>query len=325
MTRRGDAREVADWSARGELRRRMPFLAKVVLRRAALLATAVLSAQLAGQALGPDPEFLQDERPEAWAMKRFAALTQPEGFGPKEDLAPGKWILKGELSEVPFLSLDERRIGFEGNKVEDLNKAELVARVSGQVGLPLGLSLELAYIPPVEVFDVEAEILSAALSRAIADWGPWRLDGSVSYTYGEATAAFTCSHDLVEAGHDPFNCVPPSQDRNLWRSAAAELTASGPTILGGLWPFASASYQYVDADFQVDALLFDGTFREQRTLKSEDYIWVFGVGAQWQLNDAWRATLAFRWSPLELEAGSGETSVQQRSVNQFRSQLSYRF
>ena len=91
---------------------------------AALLVLAASVEGLTAQFQFDDTEILASTRPEAWAMKYFTSLTLLTGYGPIASREEG-WIDLGlEVVEFPFLSEEERKVGFNGEKVEDLNNAE---------------------------------------------------------------------------------------------------------------------------------------------------------------------------------------------------------
>src|SRR5262245_57879796 len=86
-------------------------------------------------ALAPDDvqvidetEHLDFDRPQAWAMKYFSTVTLFTPLGAPVVREPGSIDLALEVTQVPHLSPDERRVGFDGAKEEDLNRLPVVAR-----------------------------------------------------------------------------------------------------------------------------------------------------------------------------------------------------
>ncbi len=126
-----------------------------VLSAALLLLTASFEG-LTAQPRFDDPEFLAPTRPEAWAMKYFTSLTLLTGYGPIAPREKG-WIDLGlEFVEFPFLNEEERRVEFDGAKVENLNNAPLSIRPIVSLYLAEKISLSATYTPPVELWDVKA-------------------------------------------------------------------------------------------------------------------------------------------------------------------------
>src|SRR3972149_991682 len=116
----------------------------------ALVAT-LLSDRARAQPLIEATEELEFDAPESWAMKYFASLALLTGMGGPEAIGAGKIDLGFEGGFVPQLSEEQRRVGFGGVKVEDLNRTRFFGRVRGRIGLSESASLELAYLPPIEV------------------------------------------------------------------------------------------------------------------------------------------------------------------------------
>ena len=115
----------------------LPRAACAAAAAIALLAS-LAAAPASGQPVLRDDEELAFDRPEAWAMKWFAAVTLPNGLGGPDDLAAGEVELGFDAGWVPSLSEEERRVGFRGTKVEDINRTDFVGRPTVKVGLPAG-------------------------------------------------------------------------------------------------------------------------------------------------------------------------------------------
>ena len=203
-----------------------------------------------------DTEKLDFDRPESWAMKYYASLTLLTGMGVPRERKAGEIELAFEGGSVPQLSLDERRVGFNGSKVEDVNKTRVFGRLRGIVGVGHGLALELAYTPPIPVGGAKPNILALALGR------PFALSflqvGVRGYgQVGTITADVTCSASEVAAGSDvsrnPFECVRPSQDESRQKIAGLELVA-GYDGASRVKPYVGAGLNYMDLDFHLNAL-----------------------------------------------------------------------
>src|SRR3990172_12962081 len=90
-------------------------------------------------------EELEFDAPESWAMKYYASLALLTGMGVPEAMGAGKIDIGFEGGFVPQLSEEQRRVGFGGVKVEDLNRTPFFGRIRGTIGLSESTSLELAY------------------------------------------------------------------------------------------------------------------------------------------------------------------------------------
>ena len=81
-----------------------------------------LASTASTQPLVEATEEIDFDAPESWAMKYFASLALFTGMGVPEAMGPGKISIGFEGGIVPQLSEEQRRVGFDGAKVEDLNK-----------------------------------------------------------------------------------------------------------------------------------------------------------------------------------------------------------
>jgi opacity protein-like surface antigen len=207
-----------------------------------------------------DTERLDFNRPESWAMKYYASLTLPTGVGFPRERRAGEVELAFEGGSVPQLSTEDRRVGFDGTKVEDVNKTRVFGRLRGIVGLGGGFALDLAYTPPIRVGGARPDILALALGRPLA-LSSFRLGLRGYGQIGKVTADITCSAGEVAAGSDPsrnpFECVRPSQDESRQKVAGLELVA-GYDGASRVKPYVGAGLNYMDLDFHVNAVYSRG-------------------------------------------------------------------
>ena len=110
-------------------------------------------------------EEMDFDRPESWALKYFANVSMLGGFGTPRPSAPGAVDLEFELGWIPSLSEEQRRVGFVGNKVEDLNRNDLFARLRVRFGLPRDFSILVGLTPPVERNGVTPTLIVLAVER----------------------------------------------------------------------------------------------------------------------------------------------------------------
>src|SRR4029077_19162194 len=99
------------------------------------------SALQAAQRIDPD-------RPEAWAMNYFTSVSLLAGLGPPSRKKFGSIHLGVELGWIPMLSKSQSKVGFNGVKEEDLNKAPIFGRPRLTLGLPWDFAAVLSYVPP---------------------------------------------------------------------------------------------------------------------------------------------------------------------------------
>ena len=267
-----------------------------------LLALA-LPTTAAAQVLIEGTERLDDDRPEAWAVNRATAASVMSAFGDATP-ASGEWRLAAEFAEIPWLDADERRVGFNGNKQEDLNKSPAFGRLRVLVGLPREFAAEVAWTPPLHHRGAEAKDLwAAALSKR------WVLPDDVALTvrafgqHGRIDGDITCPARL--AGIDsfeenPYGCRAPSDDRVSLNHHGLEATFAG----GDAWRWhVGAGVIRNEAQVQVDALVYDA--RDRTRLAVRDTLPFFTLGLRRALGARWSIAAELLHMPMERRVGPG--------------------
>lgn len=216
-----------------------------------LLCASIGSAQI----IIDDTEVLAKDRPEAWAMKLIGSelqMTVP---------VPGylkAWSLEAgaEAGWIPSLNSEQRLIGFDGTKEEDVNRTPVYFRPRLSVGFPWQVSVGLGYIPPIRIGGIRPNHLTWSVGRPIASGSGWRLGGRLHGQVGELRGDVTCDEGTVAAGEDltrnPFGCEEPSHDRVRTRSVSIELGSAFP-VNRHLEPYVAAGLNYFTNEFRIDA------------------------------------------------------------------------
>jgi hypothetical protein len=269
---------------------------------------------------------LDFDRPEAWAMKYYASLTLLTGFGAPRALDPGSIDLVLEGGWVPSLSEAERTVGFNGSKTEDLNRTSVFVRPAMVIGLPKKISLTLTWVPPIEAFGVEPNLLAVAIGRPVHQAKIWRLGLRGYAQYGTLEADFTCPEDVVAAGDNPelnpFNCVEPSNDEHQISALGLEVSWAREPRGSARWePHVGLSANYLDLEFQVDAR-HSGIV--DRTLLITDGVTVaITAGVTYHAGERWKLVGEAFYSPLEV-VRPPSTSTQDDGLFNLRALVSYR-
>ena len=264
-----------------------------------LLVAIAVSGPVSAQVID-DVEVLDWDRPEAWAMKYFNSVSILTGLGPPTAREPWTFSVGLELDTIPRLSEDQRRIGFGGAKVEDINRLPAIFRPRVTVGLPAKISLDVAWVPPVEVRGVESNLLAIAFERPFYSAGPWTLGVRIYGQLGKVSGDFTCSEDDAFFPPGPpdniYGCEAPSED---------ELTLNylGAAFTGGYrlkktdfhWGVAA---NYMDMEFQVNALTYG--FHDQSLLVTDGWTWSVNGGASWRLGGRTSLAVELFYSPLSV-------------------------
>ena len=257
--------------------------------------TAATSAQIID-----DVEEMGWERPESWAMKYFNSASIFTGLGPPTSREPWTFSLGLEVDTIPRLSEDQRRIGFGGAKVEDVNRVPVLVRPRLTMGLPWNVSLDVAWVPPVEISGVESNLFAVALERPIYGSGPVVLGIRIYGQIGTVSGDFTCSEDEA--------AFPPGSPENIWgceAPSADELTLdyAGAAITGGYhlrqtrfhW---GAAANFMDMEFQVNAVTYG--VLDRTLLLSDGWTWSLNGGASWRLGGRTSLAGELFYSPLSV-------------------------
>jgi hypothetical protein len=291
----------------------------------ALISLLFASNLLFSQPVISGTEDLDFDRPESWAMKYFASLSLLTSMGVPEALEPGTVQLGFEGGWVPQLSDDQRRVGFNGTKIEDLNKTSFFGRIRATIGLPRKFSITLGYVPPIELNGAKPHLFSAALGRPILEpnWG--RSGVRVFGQFGTIEGDFTCSEEDVAGGDDfelnPFGCEAPSNDKNTVRHLGLELNQAFNLSDPRFEPYVAVSVNYLDLEFQVDAL-YSGIKDETLQLTDGFTIAVSG-GLVVSLNERWSIVGEVFYSPLGV-VRPPETESQSDGLFNVRGMIQYK-
>ncbi len=271
-------------------------------RRRCLLLVLMLGTAwpAASQTVIDDVEELDWDRPEAWAMKYFNSVSLLTGLGPPRARVPWSFELGLELDSIPGLSEEQRRVGFAGTKVEDIDRLPVFFRPRLTVGLPARWSLDLSYLPPLEVEGVSSQLFALAFERPVFELGAWVIGVRVSGQTGRVEGDFTCSEEEASfppgPPDNPFGCEAPSNDRLSLDHLGAALTGGVKVRATAVhWGFAAT---YMDMEFQVDALTAGEIDRS--LLLADGWTWSVSGGASWNLGGRTSLAVELFYSPLSV-------------------------
>jgi hypothetical protein len=268
-------------------------------------------------------EHLAADRPEAWAMNYFAATTFLTAFGEVAAPAPWRWDLAAELGHIPRLSDTQRRIGFDGTKLEDLNKSPVFGRLRLTLGLPREWVAEFAFTPPVEINGAHAhDLVALAFGRRLIDRDPWTVSVRAFGQHGSVRGDITCPAqlaDVADPARNPYNCQAASKDRFGLNYYGGDLTAGWKT---GTWRWSGgAGLARTDLDVQVDALT-DGV-RDRSHLFARGTLHYFTLGAAHDIDAKWSVAAEVLYVPLHVRRGPGATR-ESDPLTSLRLQVRYR-
>jgi opacity protein-like surface antigen len=265
-----------------------------------------------------DTERLDFDRPESWGMKYYTSLALLSGMGVPQERTAGEVELGFEGGYVPQLSDAERLIGFDGTKLEDVNKTSYFGRVRGSVGLGKGVALELAYTPPIERGGATPNIFALALGRPLVLSRAWRLGLRAYGQIGTIRADVTCSADEVAAGDDilanPFQCVRPSDDESRQKVAGLELVV-GYDGRSRLKPYVGIAVSYMDLEFHVDADYSDGRVEDHTSQLTSGTTVSATAGLTLAVTARLRVTGELFYSALSVARPPATRSTNERFLN----------
>jgi hypothetical protein len=250
-----------------------------------------------------ETEELDFDDPQSWALQYFGSVAMFTPLGAPVVREPGAVDLALEVSQVPQLSDDERRVGFGGFKEEDLNRLPVFIRPRVSIGLPHRFAIELGYVPPIEVDGIEPHFVSLAFDHVFYVGRHWSFSGRLHGQLGEAKGDLTCSEEdasfPIGSPDNLYGCRAPSNDEATLDHIGLRLgwgyqlrDSGGPTFTFG------AGGLYHDLEFQVDAFTFG--VHDRSLLLADGYTYALDAGMAIPLAE--RANLAFEvlWSPLDV-------------------------
>lgn len=296
------------------------------MRTGALTVSLLLlaPAQAVAQTDFRNNEILEADRPEAWAMNYFVASSLLTSTGQAPSLATGQWMVALDVAQVPRLSDDQQRIGFNGVKQEDLNRSPVFGRARGWVGLPAGWVAEIGYTPPLRIEDTQPRhFLALGVGRRLVEGDAFSLSWRVFGQHGDVEGDITCPASVsgIEDGTiNPYGCHAPSQD-------VASLNYYGTDLT---WAWSLRPWQwYVDTavvrtetQVQVDAYTFD--VHDRSRLVAHDVLPSVAAGVQREVGPHWAWGAELLFVPLTVRRSAGAPSERDDFLD-LRFQVRYRF
>ncbi|MDV6345077.1 hypothetical protein [Nitrosomonas sp. Is37] len=283
------------------------------------------SSQTLAQEVIRNTEFLESNRPEAWAMNYYTTATLLSGLSVPRSRKFGSIEVGFELDWLPQLSTEERRVGLSGTKVEDLNKSPIFARPRVTIGLPWQFALTLSYVPPIKIFGLKPNLFAFALERPLYEHDSWRIGMRLYGQIGNVVGAFTCSGDDMnfEPGspENPAGCEGKSADKAIQNYAGFELSgAYRIEKLGGLTPYIAVAGNFLDTQVNVNAPTF-GVINKNR-IKAETWTFSMSAGFAYPLTDKLMFSVGMFYSPLWITRPPATSSENDPFIN-VRSLLTY--
>lgn len=289
---------------------------------AAFVLFALSGVQAQAQEVIRDEEILASDRPEAWAMHYVSAASFLTAFGATPELSPGEWDLAADLGHVPRLSTAQQRVGFGGEKAEDLNKSPVFGRVRARLGLPGHWVAELGWTPPLKIDGTRThDLFALALGRRLLTQERWNLSARVFGQHGSATGDITCPAQVVgpfDAQTNPFGCRAASRDRIALNHYGTDATFAWGRVWRG---HATLGLVRNEPQVQVDALVF--SVRDRSHLVGRGVLPYLALGLSRSLARQWEAAAELLHVPLDVRR-TATGGVESDAFTGLRLQLRFR-
>jgi hypothetical protein len=252
------------------------------------------------QAVVRDVERLAADRPEAWAMNYVTVPTIATGFGATPDLRAGQWRADADLGHIPRLEARQQRVGFGGEKAEDLNKSPVFARLRGSLGLGAGWVAELGWTPPLRIDGSRTrDLFVVALGRRVLQRDAWSASARAFGQHGAAEGDITCPAQVAgpfDPERNPFGCIEASRDRIALNHYGFDATLA---VAHGGWTWhATLGAVRNEPAVQVDARVF--TVRDRSYLIARAVLPYLALGAKRALGERWEFGIELLHVPLQV-------------------------
>jgi hypothetical protein len=247
------------------------------------------AALLCGRPAGVSAQRVLEQHPFSDPEGRLLAFYSaamsfsPAGFAPDET----RLSFTLEVSHVPYLNEAQRRPSID--KPESTNLAPFFPRPRVAVRFGSWIA-EGSWIPPMRVFDVEANLLSAAVVMPSARLGSLDIAPRVWGTIGRVQGAMTCSEETM-LGHGSdlelyYATVCHSRESDDWfepRVLGGEAVASFTLGNGGSRMYATVGARFDRTKFDIGVLTFDGQRDpDHPILELETFRLQGAIGASWR-------------------------------------------
>jgi hypothetical protein len=292
-----------------------------------LLVASAAGAQTTGDNLALQAPTLPIafDRPESWALKYFASATLLTGLETPSTRKPGSVSVGLELGWLPELSTTQQRVGFDGTKAEDLNKAPVLPRPRVTIGLPDRFALTVAGDPPIRSFGVTPKLFAVALERPVYEATRWLVGVRGYGQVGSVQGAFTCPQSVLAfapgSANNSYGCQAVSSDTASLRFAGLEVGAAYRPSRLRVSPHVAAAVNYLDLAFQVNATTFG--FLDRTRLLSRGATFAASGGFRYLLTNRLDASVDVFYTPLSVQRVFG-APVQNDGLFNVRALVTYR-
>ena len=276
---------------------RFPMRGRLPL--AEMLLLAIIAAPAGGQQRAVERRSFSDGQGKLMAFYS-ASLTFTPVDAPRERRR-GALGVGLELGYVPRLDAEQRRVG---DKPESTNLAPVFPRPRVSYALTDRLAIEGSWIPPVEFFDVKANIASLAITWTAPLRGAIRLEPRLAGMIGSVEGAITCFEDMATRSLDlavyyGLICFGrESRDDFQPRHLLLELMAGWERPASRVVPYAGLGARGDWTRFDIGVVRGDGSLDPDQPILELRAVRPYGViGATYRAAPRARATAELLYAP----------------------------
>ena len=250
-----------------------------------VLAALLLAAPVEAQSRVVEHHQFSDPEGRLIAFYSAAMTFSPAGIAPDAS----RFSLSLEVSHVPYLNEAQRRPSID--KPESTNLAPFFPRPRASVRLG-SWTVEGSWIPPMEVFEVEANLLSAAVIAPSFRAGGVTLAPRFWGTIGRIKGSMTCSEsEMLGNGADLeqyYNTVCHGRESDDWfepRTVGGEIVGSKGMGTTAFDVYAMFGARYDRTRFDIGVLNTDGSRdTDHPVLELEAFRPHAAVGISWRVS-----------------------------------------
>jgi len=239
--------------------------------------------------------------------KLLAHYSAPLAFAPQTGpaFARGRIMVGGDLTYIPKPDPAIESTGACFNAKKSTQLSPVFPRPRLTIGLPLGIGVEVGYLPPIRVAGAKANLISGAVSvaRPLLSVGgqPVVAAARVHATRGYVNGAITCNDDALQQSDPTAPCYGSEKSNDTFRPNMWGIDGFlGRSFLDRrLALYAGGGYSWLAPRFRVgftDATGYHDRARVEVDLRRAS---VFG-GATWQLAGIWSATAQVYSFPVDV-------------------------
>jgi hypothetical protein len=239
--------------------------------------------------------------------KLLAHYSAPITFAPQVGPAfgRGRVVIGADLTYIPKPDPALEQTGSCFNAKKSTQLSPVFPRPRLTIGLPLGIGVEVGYLPPVRVGNAKANLVSGAVSVArplLSVAGqPIVLGARVHATRGYVNGPITCSDDALQQSDPNGPCYGTKESNDTFRPNMWGIDGSvGRRFMDRrLDLYAGGGITWLAPRFRVGFTDATGYHDRARVEVDLRRVSVFG-GATWRLAGIWSATAQLYSVPVDV-------------------------